>query len=164
MPLLEIPHRRIDKLPEDVDRRGCYEERTQRAGRATTTSGSSRFTAFHGTASAGEHVLHGDGGAAFEKNLRSLDFPAGVRTWTDTDLASLAFQAWAGSEQTGWRELTEENTGVWEGADRAKGRGAPGPRPCGAHSSVMYARPARGGRSPAPGTGRGGGTRVPGGS
>jgi hypothetical protein len=85
----DIPHRRIDKLPPDLDPAQLYEE----ADFGGLTGGHlerfERFTAFLDNNGLENTFTHGDGGAAFEARMRSLPFPAGIRPWNDADLASL---------------------------------------------------------------------------
>lgn len=85
----EIPHRRIDRLPGDLDPAALYEE----ADFGGLTGGHAerfeRFTAFLDRNGLENTFTHGDSGAAFEARLRELDFPAGVAPWNETDIASL---------------------------------------------------------------------------
>ncbi|MFJ9623848.1 polysaccharide pyruvyl transferase family protein [Streptomyces sp. NPDC101181] len=86
----EIPHRRIDELPGDLDPAALYEN----ADFSGLTGGHGerfeRFTAFLDRNGLTNTFSHGDSGAAFEARLRSLDFPAGVAPWNETDIASLS--------------------------------------------------------------------------
>jgi len=85
-----IPHRRIDKLPEDLDPAALYEE----ADFGPLTSGHQerfeRFTAFLDRNGLENTFTHGDGGAAFDERMRALTFPAGIRPWNEFDMASMA--------------------------------------------------------------------------
>ncbi|GHH92550.1 hypothetical protein GCM10017779_30070 [Streptomyces capillispiralis] len=114
----EIPHRRIDKLPEDVDPARLYEEADLSALTGNHPERFERFTGFLDRNGLRNTFSHGDGGAAFEERLRSLDFPAGVRPWTGTDLASLASRMGWLNQRVG--ELTAENTRLKRDLDRAK--------------------------------------------
>ncbi|WP_308298954.1 polysaccharide pyruvyl transferase family protein [Streptomyces sp. GESEQ-35] len=87
-----IPHRRIDQLSEDpeaTDPARLYEE----ADLSELTGGHQerfeRFTAFLDRNGLRNTFTHGDGGAAFDERMRALSFPAGIRPWNDTDIASL---------------------------------------------------------------------------
>ncbi|MEV6170449.1 polysaccharide pyruvyl transferase family protein [Streptomyces sp. NPDC051954] len=84
-----IPHRRIDQLPDGVDPASLYEE----ADLTELTGGHQerfeRFTAFLDRNGLRNTFTHGDGGAAFDERMRALAFPAGIRPWNDTDIASL---------------------------------------------------------------------------
>ncbi|GAA4051709.1 polysaccharide pyruvyl transferase family protein [Streptomyces shaanxiensis] len=84
-----IPHRRIDKLPEDLDPAALYEEADFGALMSGHQERFERFTAFLDRNGLDNTFTHGDGGAAHEERMRSLSFPAGIRPWNDADLASL---------------------------------------------------------------------------
>lgn len=96
----EIPHRMLKSLPEDVDPVALIEE----ADWSPMTAGHrDRFDTFaayldrHGLANT---FAHGDGGAAFDDRMASLDFPAGVQPSHLSDLdASREHVAWL-REQT----------------------------------------------------------------
>ncbi|WAX80095.1 polysaccharide pyruvyl transferase family protein [Streptomyces sp. KMM 9044] len=85
----EIPHHTLDKLPEDIDPARLYEETDLGALTGNHHERFERFTSFLDRNGLDNTFTHGDGGAAYEEKLRSLDFPDGVRPWTDTDPASL---------------------------------------------------------------------------
>ncbi|MCX4762114.1 polysaccharide pyruvyl transferase family protein [Streptomyces sp. NBC_01275] len=85
----EIPHRQLDQTPADVDPAKLYEEADFGPLTANHRERFERFTAFLGKNGLDDTFTHGDGGEAFEKKLRALKFPAGVRPWNDADLASL---------------------------------------------------------------------------
>ncbi|MDC0766260.1 polysaccharide pyruvyl transferase family protein [Streptomyces sp. HD] len=85
----DIPHRRIDRLPEDLDPASLYEEADFGALTGGHQERFERFTAFLDRNGLENTFAHGDGGAAFEERLRSLPFPPGIRPWNDADLASL---------------------------------------------------------------------------
>ncbi|MEU9913127.1 polysaccharide pyruvyl transferase family protein [Streptomyces sp. NPDC051001] len=86
----EIPHVRIDQLPADLDPARLYEE----ADFGGLVSGHherfERFAGFLDRNGLRNTFTHGDGGAAFEKRMSKLSFPAGVRPWLEADLSSLA--------------------------------------------------------------------------
>ncbi|MCX4592063.1 polysaccharide pyruvyl transferase family protein [Streptomyces sp. NBC_01549] len=113
-----IPHRRINALPEDLDPAELYAE----ADFGALTGGHrERFDRFMGFL---EHnglentFTHGDGGAAHEKRLRSLAFPAGVRPWNDADVASLTSRF--GWLQTRIGELSTDNAKLKRELDKAR--------------------------------------------
>ncbi|MEV8591445.1 polysaccharide pyruvyl transferase family protein [Streptomyces sp. NPDC052012] len=126
----EIPHRRIDQLPEDVDPARLYEEADFAALTGHHHERFERFTAFLDKNGLENTFTHGDGGAAFEKRMRSLTFPAGVRPWLDGDLASLATRlGWLSNQVS---ELAEDNARLKRELARAKAGsrksvGAPAP-------------------------------------
>ncbi|MDO0915004.1 polysaccharide pyruvyl transferase family protein [Streptomyces sp. DT2A-34] len=102
-----IPHRRIDKLPEDLDPASLYEEADFGALMSGHQERFERFTAFLDRNGLENTFTHGDGGAAFEERMRSLAFPAGVRPWNDADLTSLTTRfGWLQSRIT---ELSTDN-------------------------------------------------------
>ncbi|MER6266331.1 polysaccharide pyruvyl transferase family protein [Streptomyces sp900105755] len=87
-----IPHRRLDRAVKDLDSAdpaklyaeadfgglvGGHQERFE------------RFTGFLDRNGLENTFTHGDGGAAFDKRMRTLAFPAGIRPWNDADVASL---------------------------------------------------------------------------
>ncbi|MFJ1804979.1 MULTISPECIES: polysaccharide pyruvyl transferase family protein [unclassified Streptomyces] len=86
----EIPHRLLSEVPADLDPADLYEEADFTGLTGNHKERFDRFTAFLDKNGLPNTFTHGDGGEAFEKKLRSLSFPAGVRPWNDTDLASLA--------------------------------------------------------------------------
>ncbi|WP_062650507.1 polysaccharide pyruvyl transferase family protein [Streptomyces maremycinicus] len=98
----EIPHRLLSEVPADLDPAALYEEADFTALSGNHKERFDRFTAFLDKNGLPNTFTHGDGGVAFEKKLRSLSFPAGVRPWNDADLASLA-------DRFGWlqRRITE---------------------------------------------------------
>ncbi|WP_063763517.1 polysaccharide pyruvyl transferase family protein [Streptomyces sp. NRRL S-646] len=85
----DIPHRRLDRLPPDLDPAQLYEEADFSGLAGGHPERFERFTAFLDRNGLENTFTHGDGGAAFEARMRSLAFPAGVRPWNDADLASL---------------------------------------------------------------------------
>jgi hypothetical protein len=114
----EIPHRRIDKLPEDVDPARLYEEADFSALTGHHHERFERFTAFLDKNGLENTFTHGDGGVAFEERMRSLTFPAGIRPWNDTDIASLGARfGWLSSRIT---ELSADNTRLKRELARAK--------------------------------------------
>ncbi|MCQ9129791.1 MULTISPECIES: polysaccharide pyruvyl transferase family protein [Streptomyces] len=85
----EIPHRLLDEAPADLDPAALYEESDFSALTGNHKGRFDRFTAFLDRNGLQNTFTHGDGGAAFDKRLRSLSFPPGVRPWNDADMASL---------------------------------------------------------------------------
>ncbi|WP_437092549.1 polysaccharide pyruvyl transferase family protein [Streptomyces sp. enrichment culture] len=114
----EIPHRTLDKLPEDVDPARLYEEADFGALTGNHHERYRRFTAFLDKNGLENTFTHGDGGAAHEKRLASLDFPEGVRPWLDTDPASLI--ARFGWLHTRVGELAADNARLKRELARAK--------------------------------------------
>ncbi|MGW1722864.1 polysaccharide pyruvyl transferase family protein [Streptomyces sp. NPDC002306] len=118
-----IPHRLLDGLPHDVDPARLYEE----ADFGELTGGHQerfeRFTGFLDRNGLENTFTHGDGGAAFEARMRSLDFPAGVRPWNDADLVSLTSRfGWLQHRMT---ELASDNAQLKRDLARAKAAGKP---------------------------------------
>ncbi|MGV9452896.1 polysaccharide pyruvyl transferase family protein [Streptomyces sp. NPDC003635] len=105
----DIPHHRIDQLAkgETVDPAKLYAE----ADFGALTGGHSerfeRFTAFLDRNGLQNTFTHGDGGAAFEKRMRSLSFPAGIGPWNDADPVAMATRF--GWLQNRISKLTEDN-------------------------------------------------------
>ena len=104
----EIPHRLLSEVPTDLDPADLYEEADFGPLTGNHRERFERFTGFLDKNGLENTFTHGDGGAAFDKKLRSLSFPAGVRPWNDTDLASL-------TSRFGWlqqriNELDAHNT------------------------------------------------------
>jgi polysaccharide pyruvyl transferase len=93
----DIPHRRIDKLPPDLDPAQLYEEADFTGLAGGHLERFERFTAFLDRNGLENTFTHGDGGAAFEARMKELAFPAGIRPWNDADLASL-------SSRFGWMQ------------------------------------------------------------
>ncbi|MFE9623146.1 polysaccharide pyruvyl transferase family protein [Streptomyces sp. NPDC006527] len=85
----EIPHRLLSEVPPDLDPAELYEEADFGPLTGNHRERFDRFTAFLDKNGLENTFTHGDGGKAFEKKLRSLPFPPGVRPWTDVDLDSL---------------------------------------------------------------------------
>ncbi|GAA4801516.1 polysaccharide pyruvyl transferase family protein [Streptomyces ziwulingensis] len=114
----EIPHRRIDKLTEDLDPAELYEEADFGPLCGNHPERFERFAAFLDSNGLENTFTHGDQGAAFEERMRTLSFPAGVRPWIDSDPAAMA-------ARTGWlygrvSELTAANAKLKQ--DLAKAR------------------------------------------
>ncbi|MFJ6723589.1 MULTISPECIES: polysaccharide pyruvyl transferase family protein [unclassified Streptomyces] len=86
----EIPHRLLNEVPADLDPAELYAEADFGPLTRNHKERFDRFTGFLDRNGLRNTFTHGDGGAAFDKRLRSLSFPPGVRPWLDTDLASLA--------------------------------------------------------------------------
>ncbi|MFJ4623098.1 polysaccharide pyruvyl transferase family protein [Streptomyces sp. NPDC088812] len=85
----EIPHRLLSEVPADLDPAELYEEADFGPLTGNHKERFDRFTAFLDKNGLDNTFTHGDGGEAFETKLRSLSFPAGVRPWNDTGVASL---------------------------------------------------------------------------
>ncbi|GAX50132.1 polysaccharide pyruvyl transferase family protein [Streptomyces olivochromogenes] len=113
-----IPHRRINALPQDLDPAELYAE----ADFGELTGGhQERFDRFMGFLERNgleNTFTHGDGGAAHEKRLRSLAFPAGIRPWNDADVASLTSRF--GWLQTRIGELSTDNAKLKRELDKAR--------------------------------------------
>ncbi|WP_020127793.1 polysaccharide pyruvyl transferase family protein [Streptomyces sp. 303MFCol5.2] len=86
----EIPHRLLSEVTADLDPADLYEEADFSGLTGNHKERFDRFTAFLDKNGLPNTFTHGDGGVAFERKLRSLSFPPGVRPWNDADLASLA--------------------------------------------------------------------------
>nr|WP_152887225.1 polysaccharide pyruvyl transferase family protein [Streptomyces adustus] len=101
----EIPHRLLSEVPADLDPAELYEQSDFGPLTGNHKQRFDRFTSFLDKNGLENTFTHGDGGAAFEKKLRSLSFPAGVRPWIDADLASL-------TSRFGWlqQRITELDT------------------------------------------------------
>lgn len=103
----DIPHRRIDRLPEDLDPAQLYEEADFTALTGGHQERFERFTGFLERNGLENTFTHGDGGTAFEQRMRSLSFPAGLRPWNDADVSSLTTRfGWLQSRIT---ELSLDN-------------------------------------------------------
>ncbi|MFE2587182.1 polysaccharide pyruvyl transferase family protein [Streptomyces sp. NPDC059378] len=114
----EIPHRLLSEAPADLDPAQLYEEADFGPLTGNHRQRFDRFTTFLDKNGLENTFTHGDGGAAFEKKLRSLSFPAGVRPWNDADLASLTSRfGWLQQRIT---ELDSHNTQLQR--DLAKAR------------------------------------------
>jgi hypothetical protein len=114
----EIPHRRIDKLSDDVDPARLYEEADFDALTGNHHQRFERFTAFLDRNGLENTFTHGDGGAAFEERVRTLAFPPGIRPWNDTDIASLGARfGWLNSRVT---ELSADNAKLKRELARAR--------------------------------------------
>ncbi|MGX1269923.1 polysaccharide pyruvyl transferase family protein [Streptomyces phaeoluteigriseus] len=85
----EIPHRLLSEVPADLDPAALYEEADFGPLTGNHRERFERFTGFLDKNGLENTFTHGDGGAAFDKKLRSLSFPAGVRPWNDANLAAL---------------------------------------------------------------------------
>nr|WP_235453759.1 polysaccharide pyruvyl transferase family protein [Streptomyces olivochromogenes] len=106
----EIPHQRLDKVTKDpaaADPARLYEQADFGGLVGGHRERFERFTAFLDKNGLENTFSHGDGGAAYEERMRSLTFPAGIRPWNETDLASLTSRfGWLHSRIT---ELSVDN-------------------------------------------------------
>ncbi|MET8407138.1 polysaccharide pyruvyl transferase family protein [Streptomyces sp. NPDC005195] len=118
----DIPHRRINALPRDLDPAELYAEADFGALTGGHQERFERFTGFLDRNGLPNTFTHGDGGAAFDKRMASLTFPAGVRPWNDADVASLTTRF--GWLQTRITELSADNAKLKRDLDRAR-KGAP---------------------------------------
>ena len=113
-----IPHRRINGLPEDLDPAELYAEADFGALTGGHQERFDRFMGFLERNGLENTFTHGDGGAAHEKRLRSLAFPAGVRPWNDADVASLTSRF--GWLQSRIGELSTDNAKLKRELDKAR--------------------------------------------
>ncbi|MFI6205058.1 polysaccharide pyruvyl transferase family protein [Streptomyces sp. NPDC051041] len=140
----EIPHRRIDGLPEDVDPARLYEEADFGALTGNHRERFERFTAFLDKNGLENTFTHGDGGAAFDKRMRSLSFPPGIRPWIDNDPASLGARfGWLHGQIT---QLSADNAKLKRELARARAAdraSAPGPASVYRRARRVVGRPLR---------------------
>ncbi|MER6437748.1 MULTISPECIES: polysaccharide pyruvyl transferase family protein [unclassified Streptomyces] len=118
----DIPHRRISKPPRDLDPAELYAEADFGALTGGHQERFERFTGFLERNGLQNTFTHGDGGAAYDRRIASLAFPAGVRPWNDADVASLTTRF--GWLQTRITELSTDNARLRRELDRAR-KGAP---------------------------------------
>ncbi|MER5435074.1 polysaccharide pyruvyl transferase family protein [Streptomyces sp. NPDC002588] len=136
----EIPYRQLDQVPADLDPAELYEEADFGALTGNHRERFDRFTAFLDKNGLENTFTHGDGGQAFDKQLRALKFPAGVRPWNDADLASLTSRfGWLQQRIT---ELDADNAHLQRELTKAR---AGGPKVVPAPSMYRRARRAVGG-------------------
>ncbi|MBK3642381.1 polysaccharide pyruvyl transferase family protein [Streptomyces sp. MBT33] len=135
----EIPHRRIDKLPEDLDPARLYEEADLTGLTGGHAERFERFAAFLGRNGLENTFTHGDGGAAFDARMGKLSFPAGIRPWNDADLASLTSRF--GWMQTRLAELSLDNDRLRRELERTAT--APAPTSVYRKARRVVARPIR---------------------
>ncbi|MFE5400658.1 polysaccharide pyruvyl transferase family protein [Streptomyces sp. NPDC056580] len=117
----EIPHQLLEKVGKDLeatDPARLYEQADFSGLVGNHAERFDRFTAFLDKNGLQNTFTHGDGGAAFEKRMRSLSFPPGVRPWNDTDLASLTTRFGWLHTQVG--ELSKDNERLRREVARAK--------------------------------------------
>ncbi|WP_330339996.1 polysaccharide pyruvyl transferase family protein [Streptomyces sp. NBC_00557] len=135
----EIPHRRLDEAAKDpraADPARLYEEADLGGLVGNHRERFDRFTGFLEKNGLRNTFTHGDGGAAFEKRMRSLSFPPGIRPWNDTDLASLSSRfGWLHSQVS---ELTQANAKLRK--ELARSRKEQGALPAPATSVYRRAR------------------------
>ncbi|WP_328871345.1 polysaccharide pyruvyl transferase family protein [Streptomyces sp. NBC_00287] len=105
----DIPHQRIDELGkgEDVDPATLYAQADFSALVDGHHERFERFTGFLDRNGLQNTFTHGDSGAAFDKRMRSLSFPAGIRPWNDAD--PIAMAARFGFLQNRITKLTSDN-------------------------------------------------------
>ncbi|MEU0038967.1 MULTISPECIES: polysaccharide pyruvyl transferase family protein [unclassified Streptomyces] len=118
----DIPHRRINTLPRDLDPAELYAEADFGALTGGHQERFERFTGFLDRNGLRNTFTHGDGGAAYDRRMASLTFPAGVRPWNDADVASLTTRF--GWLQTRISELSTDNAKLKRDLDRAR-KGGP---------------------------------------
>ncbi|MDO0927746.1 polysaccharide pyruvyl transferase family protein [Streptomyces sp. TG1A-8] len=126
----EIPHQRLDKVagnPGAADPARLYEQADLGGLTGNHRERFERFVRFLDKNGLRNTFTHGDGGAAFDRRMRSLSFPPAVRPWIDTDLASL-------SSRFGWLharvgELTRANAQLTRELARVKGSRGTVPAP-----------------------------------
>ncbi|MFG3584547.1 polysaccharide pyruvyl transferase family protein [Streptomyces sp. NPDC047990] len=118
----DIPHRRISKASRDLDPAELYAEADFGALTGGHQERFERFTGFLERNGLQNTFTHGDGGAAYDRRMASLTFPAGVRPWNDADVASLTTRF--GWLQTRITELSTDNAQLRRELDRAR-KGAP---------------------------------------
>ncbi|WP_460065551.1 polysaccharide pyruvyl transferase family protein [Streptomyces sp. YKOK-I1] len=101
----EIPHRLLSEVPADIDPAELYEEADFSALTGNHQERFDRFTSFLDKNGLENTFTHGDGGKAFDEQLRALRFPEGLRPWNDADVASL-------TSRFGWlqQRITELDT------------------------------------------------------
>ncbi|WP_393083224.1 polysaccharide pyruvyl transferase family protein [Streptomyces sp. LN704] len=118
----DIPHRRINALPRDLDPAELYAEADFGALTGGHQERFERFTGFLDRNGLRNTFTHGDGGAAYDRRMASLTFPAGIRPWNDADVTSLTTRF--GWLQTRITELSADNAKLKRDLDRAR-KGAP---------------------------------------
>jgi hypothetical protein len=116
----DIPHHRIDRLPEDLDPAALYEEADLTGLTGGHQERFERFTAFLDRNGLENTFTHGDGGAAFEARMKALNFPPAIRPWNEADLASLTSRF--GWMQTRITELSLDNAQLKRELERNAGR------------------------------------------
>lgn len=136
----EIPHQRIDRLPEDLDPARLYEEAD--FGPLTRNHGErfDRFAGFLDRNGLENTFTHGDQGAAFEERMRSLAFPPGIRPWLGDDPASTAARLGYLFARVG--ELAAENAQVKRELAKVKAAAKQPGQPSGS-STTVYRRARR---------------------
>ncbi|MDI1456899.1 polysaccharide pyruvyl transferase family protein [Streptomyces sp. ATE26] len=117
----EIPHQLLEKVGKNLeatDPARLYEQADFSGLVGNHAERFDRFTAFLDKNGLQNTFTHGDGGAAFDKRMRSLSFPPGVRPWNDTDLTSLTTRFGWLHTQVG--ELSKDNERLRREVARAK--------------------------------------------
>ncbi|MGW1592679.1 polysaccharide pyruvyl transferase family protein [Streptomyces sp. NPDC002343] len=123
----EIPHRRLDQVTKELlaaDPIRLYEQLDLSGLVGGHAERFDRFTSFLDKNGLENTFTHGDGGAAFDKRMRSLAFPPGVRPWTDADPAALSSRfGWLHSQVS---ELAQDNERLRRELAKAKDAANPG--------------------------------------
>jgi hypothetical protein len=114
----DIPHRRIDTLPADLDPALLYAEADFGALTGGHQERFERFTGFLDRNGLENTFTHGDGGAAYEARVASLALPPGIRPWNDADVSSLVGRF--GWLQTRITELSADNARLKRELDRSR--------------------------------------------
>ncbi|WP_406727570.1 polysaccharide pyruvyl transferase family protein [Streptomyces sp. GD-15H] len=134
----EIPHRTLDQLsgaPEETDPARLYEEADLSGLTGNHHERFERFTSFLDRNGLDNTFSHGDGGAAHEERMRSLDFPGGVRPWLDADPAALITRF--GWLHTRVSELAAENAKLKNELARVKTGTKAGAKPGAGKTTVV---------------------------
>ncbi|MFC9912268.1 polysaccharide pyruvyl transferase family protein [Streptomyces sp. NPDC059862] len=132
----DIPHRTIHDLPEDLDPAQLYETADFGAFMGGHQERFERFTGFLSRNGLDNTFTHGDGGAAFEERLRALPFPAGIRPWIDTDIASLTSRfGWLQSRMS---ELAADNAKLKKELAQSRATEKPAAKPPAPSTTSVY--------------------------
>ena len=103
----DIPHRMLSKVPADLDPADLHAAADFGPLMRGHQERFDRFVNFLDKNGLENTFTHGDGGAAFDKQMSGLTFPPGVRPWIGSDPATMAPRLnWLQSQLT---ELTAEN-------------------------------------------------------
>ncbi|MDT9698560.1 polysaccharide pyruvyl transferase family protein [Streptomyces sp. P17] len=88
----DIPHRQLSGLPADTDPRDLYEAADFSAMIKGHGERFERITAFLTRNGLDNAYQHGDGGAAFEARVASLDLPASMQVWDGTQDGQMRYR------------------------------------------------------------------------